>query len=141
MPDQQSQIIIEDAIMICPVVKDFVDAIVGIDPAFEVMNYTFTFGAWVEVELTLQYRTSQCHIEETREYESGHLRSRSFRHTPLIDWNELRLPNFYLKKPSRPKACVGCTNYHGQTYAGNRLICGVHPYGWEGDNCPDWEEE
>jgi len=38
----------------------------------------------------------------------------------------------------RPKACQGCQNYHGEIYNGNRLICGIHPYGWnDGDECPD----
>ena len=38
-------------------------------------------------------------------------------------------------------ACVGCHNYHGQVYGSNLLVCGMHPYGWEGENCPDWEQE
>lgn len=37
--------------------------------------------------------------------------------------------------------CVGCRNYHGQTYNGTMLICAMHPYGvaedW--DSCPDKE--
>ena len=36
-------------------------------------------------------------------------------------------------------ACVGCRHFHGQAYGGNLLVCGMHPYGWDGDNCPDWE--
>lgn len=36
-------------------------------------------------------------------------------------------------------ACVGCRNYHGQTYGGNMLVCGMHPSGWESEQCPDWE--
>lgn len=36
-------------------------------------------------------------------------------------------------------ACKGCSNYHGQVYNGNLLVCGMHPYGWEDSNCPDWE--
>jgi len=36
-------------------------------------------------------------------------------------------------------ACVGCRNYHGQAYGGNLLVCGMHPYGWEDEKCPDWE--
>lgn len=35
--------------------------------------------------------------------------------------------------------CRGCRNYHGQVYGGNLLVCGMHPYGVEGENCPDWE--
>lgn len=38
-------------------------------------------------------------------------------------------------------ACIGCQHYHGQTYGNNLLVCGMHPYGWEGENCPDWESD
>jgi len=36
-------------------------------------------------------------------------------------------------------ACIGCSNYHGRVYGGNLLVCGMHPYGWNDENCPDWE--
>ncbi|UBF25759.1 hypothetical protein K9N68_30120 [Kovacikia minuta CCNUW1] len=36
-------------------------------------------------------------------------------------------------------ACVGCRHYHGQSYGGTMLVCGMHPYGWEGEKCPDWQ--
>lgn len=36
-------------------------------------------------------------------------------------------------------ACMGCHHYHGQVYGGNLLVCGMHPYGWDGEDCPDWE--
>lgn len=36
-------------------------------------------------------------------------------------------------------ACIGCRHYHGCIYNDNLLVCGMHPYGWEGDRCPDWE--
>lgn len=36
-------------------------------------------------------------------------------------------------------ACVGCRHYHGQSYGGNMLVCGMHPYGWESEKCPDWQ--
>jgi hypothetical protein len=35
--------------------------------------------------------------------------------------------------------CMGCRHYHGYVYGGNLLVCGMHPYGWEGESCPDWE--
>jgi len=38
-------------------------------------------------------------------------------------------------------ACIGCANYHGRVYNGNLLVCGMHPYGWDDENCPDWEAE
>lgn len=37
-------------------------------------------------------------------------------------------------------ACRGCEHYHGQVYNGSLLVCAMHPYGWEGENCPDWRE-
>ncbi|NER82478.1 MAG: hypothetical protein F6K42_23530 [Leptolyngbya sp. SIO1D8] len=45
---------------------------------------------------------------------------------------------------SRPAACVGCDNYHGQAYGTQKehrvaLICAIHPYGWQETlPCPDW---
>ncbi|HEY9616164.1 MAG TPA: hypothetical protein V6C64_04950 [Microcoleaceae cyanobacterium] len=41
--------------------------------------------------------------------------------------------------PETPAVCAGCRHYHGQVYNGTLLVCGMHPYGWEGDNCPDRE--
>jgi len=35
--------------------------------------------------------------------------------------------------------CVGCRHYHGQSYNGVMLVCGMHPYGCETEECPDWE--
>lgn len=35
--------------------------------------------------------------------------------------------------------CVGCRHYHGQSYGGQMLVCGMHPYGWDGEKCPDWQ--
>lgn len=43
--------------------------------------------------------------------------------------------------PEENPACMGCRHYHGQVYGGNLLVCGMHPYGWDGENCPDWEQE
>ncbi len=38
-------------------------------------------------------------------------------------------------------ACINCANYHGQSYNGNLLVCAMHPVGWDGDSCPDWQED
>jgi hypothetical protein len=38
-------------------------------------------------------------------------------------------------------ACRGCRNYNGTTFGGNLLVCGFHPYGWDGETCPDWEQQ
>lgn len=42
--------------------------------------------------------------------------------------------------PQQPKVCRGCQHYHGRVYGGNLLVCGMHPYGVEGDRCADWEQ-
>lgn len=49
----------------------------------------------------------------------------------------------YKEEPSLNKhpACMGCQHYHGHVYGGNLLVCGMHPYGWDGNTCPDWERE
>lgn len=56
---------------------------------------------------------------------------------------EVEQPFPYTVEPTPEKhpACVGCHQYHGQVYGGNLLVCGMHPYGWEGESCPDWEQE
>lgn len=36
-------------------------------------------------------------------------------------------------------ACIGCSHYHGRVYNGTLLVCGMHPYGWDDNQCPDWE--
>jgi hypothetical protein len=49
--------------------------------------------------------------------------------------------------PQRPAACRGCAHYHGIAYGYSRnrrslLVCGMHPFGWQGgDRCPDWSQE
>jgi hypothetical protein len=37
-----------------------------------------------------------------------------------------------------PLACQGCNNYHGEFYQDVQLICAIHTYGWNDDNCPDF---
>lgn len=39
----------------------------------------------------------------------------------------------------RNSACIGCCHYHGQVYGSNLFVCAMHPYGWETEDCPDWE--
>lgn len=55
--------------------------------------------------------------------------------------DELDFIGIHREKPSLNKnpACIGCQNYHGRAYNGNLLVCGIHPYGWTDDSCPDWE--
>lgn len=47
---------------------------------------------------------------------------------------------FAIHEICRPSSCVGCKNYHGVRYGAERLICGMHPYGWGDETCPDFEE-
>jgi hypothetical protein len=49
----------------------------------------------------------------------------------------------YPVEPSAEKhpACIGCHHYHGQVYSGNLLVCAMHPYGWDTEDCPDWENQ
>jgi hypothetical protein len=42
--------------------------------------------------------------------------------------------------PEQNPACIGCSNYHGQAYGGNLLVCAMHPQGWDDVQCPDWEQ-
>ena len=57
--------------------------------------------------------------------------------------SELDQPFPYPVEPSPEShpACIGCQYYHGQVYSGNLLVCGMHPYGWEDENCPDWQQQ
>lgn len=47
----------------------------------------------------------------------------------------------YPVEPTAEKhpACIGCHHYHGQAYGGNLFVCAMHPYGWETEDCPDWQ--
>ena len=59
-----------------------------------------------------------------------------------IEWQSSDLePWLEMIEPGQAQqnACVGCRHYHGRIYDGNLLVCGMHPYGWKGDRCPDWE--
>ncbi len=35
--------------------------------------------------------------------------------------------------------CRICKHHHGQIYGGVELVCAVHPYGYSGDSCPDYQ--
>lgn len=37
-----------------------------------------------------------------------------------------------------PAVCTGCSNYYGQVYNGNKLICAMHPCGIQDGHCPDY---
>ncbi|MBD2510022.1 hypothetical protein H6G91_22445 [Nostoc muscorum FACHB-395] len=44
-----------------------------------------------------------------------------------------------LKPRPVPTPCRGCKHFHGVIYNGVLLNCAVHPRGWQGDKCPDWQ--
>jgi hypothetical protein len=54
---------------------------------------------------------------------------------------ELAFPYSVEPTSERNPACIGCSHYHGHVYGGNMLVCAMHPYGWEDENCPDWEQQ
>ena len=35
--------------------------------------------------------------------------------------------------------CRICKHYHGQIYGGVELVCAVHPNGYSGDSCSDYQ--
>lgn len=37
-----------------------------------------------------------------------------------------------------PLQCKNCRNFHGKSYGGTFLVCGIHPYG-NGEDCSDFE--
>lgn len=50
-------------------------------------------------------------------------------------------PYYVEATQSKNLACMGCRHYHGHVYAGNLLVCAMHPSGQDGDSCIDWEAE
>lgn len=44
-----------------------------------------------------------------------------------------------LEAAIQPKACWRCRHYYGRVDGAHRLICAMHPYGPETDDCEDWE--
>lgn len=45
-----------------------------------------------------------------------------------------------LLEDSTPEVCRGCCHYHGHSYGGERLICAMHPYGVDQEECSDRQE-
>ncbi|MCC5654511.1 hypothetical protein LC609_32975 [Nostoc sp. XA013] len=47
-----------------------------------------------------------------------------------------------LRRPrplTRPTSCIGCKYYHGISYNSVPFNCAIHPDGYEGSQCPDWQ--
>ena len=38
-----------------------------------------------------------------------------------------------------PRLCQTCNHHHGQIYGGIELVCAVHPCGYSGDSCSDYQ--
>ncbi|MEG3858366.1 hypothetical protein [Microcoleus sp. herbarium12] len=60
---------------------------------------------------------------------------------PQFDEIDLSMVSYVDPSATQQPACRGCTNYHGQVYGGNLLVCAMHPTGVESDSCPDWETD
>jgi hypothetical protein len=56
--------------------------------------------------------------------------------TRLVD--DFEDDDYFDEQEYIPKSCQGCSNYHGEVYNGNLLVCAIHPYGWEDESCPDF---
>ena len=37
--------------------------------------------------------------------------------------------------------CRICKHHHGKIYGGVELVCAIHPYGYSGDSCPDYQSK
>ncbi|NJO65341.1 MAG: hypothetical protein HC836_46790 [Richelia sp. RM2_1_2] len=48
---------------------------------------------------------------------------------PQLEFKSEEFSSFKLE------TCAGCRNFHGA----DEIVCGIHPYGWDDENCPDWE--
>ena len=61
----------------------------------------------------------------------------------LLQVHELHRMNEWVRlldEHHRTQQCYRCRNYYGQTDGGNKLICGIHPYGPTSVPCADWEK-
>ncbi|MBD6621151.1 hypothetical protein FNW02_37005 [Komarekiella sp. 'clone 1'] len=100
------------------------------------------------------FSTIRTDISSDGEYNS-HLRletclvddnSRQIDHCPncncalIVEFDEDEDEDELNDEESTPIACIGCQNYHGQYYGGNMLVCGIHARGWDGENCPDYQQ-
>ena len=53
---------------------------------------------------------------------------------------EMNHEQYLLLEDPTPKVCRGCCHYHGHSYGGDRLICAMHPYGVDQEECGDRQE-
>jgi hypothetical protein len=61
----------------------------------------------------------------------------------IVPWSppdgDLGLNPYVPATANHQPACQGCLHYHGYVYGGKLLVCGMHPYGSDGEECPDWQ--
>ncbi|NET85055.1 MAG: hypothetical protein F6J94_25015 [Moorea sp. SIO1F2] len=57
----------------------------------------------------------------------------------MVSETDEDFPDSVTPSSQKHPACIGCRHYHGQAYGGNLLVCAMHPYGWDTEDCPDWE--
>lgn len=53
---------------------------------------------------------------------------------------EMNREQHLLLEDKTPEVCRGCCHYHGHSYGGERLICAMHPYGVDQEECGDRQE-
>lgn len=81
------------------------------------------------------FTTTTLVLKQHRERKSREINTDTY----LEMLRQVNTPRSYT--PQQPIACQGCRHYHGRIYGGNMLVCGMHPYGVEGDRCGDWESK
>ncbi|TAF49560.1 MAG: hypothetical protein EAZ61_14255 [Oscillatoriales cyanobacterium] len=104
------------------------------------------------VDVLLEWSDEPTHPDERElsdrdspnSHNSGH--SPNSPSSPPVDPSDLENdPNWFVPlshvRPTakRYPACQGCQHYHGYRYGEHILVCAMHPYGWEDEECPDWE--
>jgi len=86
--------------------------------------------------------TDDCDPVDLEEDHPANPLSPHYRLEARLSWLEEQHPDHPLNRrerhTDRPVVCDGCRNYYGLSHGGNRLICGMHPYGVAGEICSDW---
>ncbi|MBD1849940.1 hypothetical protein [Leptolyngbya sp. FACHB-711] len=98
-------------------------------------NPTLQLGGAIVSSSAFGFTTTRLLLDEERERKARAAEARAYV-LMLRRMNQERLR----RHPPMPKACRGCLHFHGRTYNGNYLVCGMHPYGVETETCSDWEQ-
>lgn len=97
-------------------------------------NPTLQVGGAIVGSGTFGFTATRMLLDEERERKARAAEARAYS-LMLRRMNQERLR----RHPPTPQACRGCLHYHGRSYNGSHLICGMHPYGVETETCSDWE--